>query len=69
MALINTEQRRAFNLIVPFGLAGFVFYQGYASKGKTDWRSSGMMALIVFACSYIVITQTTRLLSDTDEKS
>lgn len=66
MALINQEQRRALNLIIPFGIAGYVFWSGYAKKGKENWKSAGIMAAIVFACCYIVTTQTTRLLSNNE---
>lgn len=66
MALITQEQRRAANLIIPFGLAGFVLYKGYASKGKTDWVGSGIMALIILVCAYVVITQTTKMLSNAE---
>lgn len=61
----NQENRNALKLIIPFAIAGYVFYSAYAKKGKTDWRNSGMMALIVFFASYIVVSQTGRLLANT----
>lgn len=63
MALLSTEQSKGMKLIIPFALAGYVFYSGYAKKGKTDWKGSGMMALIIFICAYIVVSQTLRFLS------
>ena len=67
MGIITQEQRRAINLIIPFALAGYVFYSSYAKKGKTDWKNSGMMAIIIFICAYVVITQTTKMLSSNEQ--
>ena len=59
MAELLTEEKQGnLKLIIPFALAGYTFYSGYAKKGKTDWQSSAMMALIVFVCAYIVVSQT-----------
>jgi hypothetical protein len=62
MDIISNNTRKSLNLLVPFALAGWVFYDSFVKKGKTDWKNSGIMSLIVFLCCYIVVTQTTRLL-------
>lgn len=64
--LITSDQRSSIKLVVPFALAGWVFYSGYAKKGKTDWQGSGMMALIVFVCAYIVTSQTLKFMNPDD---
>lgn len=63
MQLINDEHRRTLNILVPFALAGLTFYQGYAKKGKTDYKSAFMMAFIVFIFALIVTSQATKLIS------
>lgn len=63
MALLTQEQSKTLKIIVPFTLAGYVFYSGYASKGKTDYKASFMMSLIIFIIAYIVVSQSLNFLS------
>jgi hypothetical protein len=69
MALITQEQRKSLNIIVPFAIGGWVFYSAYVKKGKTDWKNAGLMALIVFACCYIVTTQTTKIFAPEEQQT
>lgn len=64
MALITNSTKRSIDLIVPFTLAGWVFYDAYAKKGIKDWKPALIMSLIVLAAAYLVTTQVTRLMDD-----
>lgn len=63
MKLINEEQARSINILIPFALAGLTFYQGYAKKGKTDYKSAFMMSAIIFIFSLVVTSQATKIIS------
>lgn len=65
MNFFTIENRNTLKVIIPFAIAGYVFYSAYAKKGKTDWQNAGMMSLIVFFASYIVVSQTGKLMANT----
>lgn len=68
MSLISNDTRKAMNLVIPFGISGWVFYDTYSKKGQGDWKGAAIIAVVVFACCYIVTTQVSRLLVPESER-
>lgn len=57
---LTSSSKTAIDLVVPFGLGGLVFYQGYKKSG--DYQEPGIFALIVAVVAYVITSQITKQL-------
>ncbi len=57
---LTPQSKTAIDLIVPFGIGGLVFYQGYKRNG--DYKEPGIFALIVAIVAYVITSQLTKQL-------